>query len=97
MYVGESERQVREVFERARRAAPCVLFFDELDSLAPARGAAGDSGEWLSSVSAAPRAAVSSCASRGVQHTAREAWSGCLEARSTEQQSIQNLNETTKT
>lgn len=44
MYVGESERQVREVFARARRAAPCVVFFDELDSLAPARGAAGDSG-----------------------------------------------------
>lgn len=44
MYVGESERQVREAFERARRAKPCVMFFDELDSLAPARGAAGDSG-----------------------------------------------------
>ncbi|GLC61818.1 hypothetical protein PLESTB_001806500 [Pleodorina starrii] len=44
MYVGESERQVREVFARARRAAPCVVFFDELDSLAPARGASGDSG-----------------------------------------------------
>ena len=36
--------QVREVFERARRARPCVLFFDELDSLAPARGAGADSG-----------------------------------------------------
>ncbi len=44
MYVGESERKVREVFARAKRARPCVLFFDELDSLAPARGAAGDSG-----------------------------------------------------
>ena len=44
MYVGESERQVREAFARARRARPCVMFFDELDSLAPARGAAGDSG-----------------------------------------------------
>lgn len=37
MYIGESERKVREVFERARGAAPCVVFFDELDSLAPAR------------------------------------------------------------
>ena len=37
-YVGESERAVRELFERARQAAPCVLFFDEFDSLAPARG-----------------------------------------------------------
>ncbi|CAK0786225.1 hypothetical protein CVIRNUC_009438 [Coccomyxa viridis] len=44
MYIGESERQVREVFARARRARPCVVFFDELDSLAPARGAGADSG-----------------------------------------------------
>ena len=38
-YVGESERQVREIFRRAREAAPCILFFDEIDALAPARGA----------------------------------------------------------
>ena len=44
MYVGESERNVREVFARARKYAPCVLFFDELDSLAPARGRGGDGG-----------------------------------------------------
>uniref|UniRef100_A0A0A1WD77 Peroxisomal ATPase PEX6 n=2 Tax=Zeugodacus cucurbitae TaxID=28588 RepID=A0A0A1WD77_ZEUCU len=44
MYVGQSEQNVREVFERARTAAPCVLFLDELDSLAPNRGVAGDSG-----------------------------------------------------
>ena len=44
MYVGESERQIREVFARARRARPCVIFFDELDSLAPARGRGSDSG-----------------------------------------------------
>ena len=37
-YVGESERAVRQVFSRARAAAPCVLFFDELDALAPRRG-----------------------------------------------------------
>jgi hypothetical protein len=43
-YVGESERQIREVFARARRARPCVVFFDELDSLAPARGRGSDSG-----------------------------------------------------
>lgn len=41
---GESERGVREVFARAAAARPCVLFFDELDSLAPSRGAGGDSG-----------------------------------------------------
>jgi SpoVK/Ycf46/Vps4 family AAA+-type ATPase len=36
-YVGESERGVRTVFERGRASAPCVIFFDELDSLAPRR------------------------------------------------------------
>jgi transitional endoplasmic reticulum ATPase len=38
-WVGESERGVREIFQRARQVAPCVLFLDELDALAPARGA----------------------------------------------------------
>jgi len=38
MYVGESEKNVREVFERGRENLPCIIFFDELDSLAPARG-----------------------------------------------------------
>ena len=40
-YVGESERAVRQVFERARSSAPCVVFFDEMDALAPKR--AGES------------------------------------------------------
>ncbi|XP_055367037.1 peroxisomal ATPase PEX6 isoform X3 [Betta splendens] len=44
MYVGQSEENIREVFCRARLAAPCVVFFDELDSLAPSRGHSGDSG-----------------------------------------------------
>ncbi|XP_011640683.1 peroxisome assembly factor 2 [Pogonomyrmex barbatus] len=44
MYVGQSEKNVREIFERARSAAPCIIFFDELDSLAPNRGRSGDSG-----------------------------------------------------
>jgi len=45
MYVGESERGVREVFRKARQAAPCIVFFDEIDALAPKRGAgSGDSG-----------------------------------------------------
>ena len=44
MYVGQSEENVREVFKRARSATPCVIFFDELDSLAPNRGKSGDSG-----------------------------------------------------
>lgn len=37
-YVGESERAVRQLFTRARAAKPCVLFFDEMDALAPKRG-----------------------------------------------------------
>ncbi|VEN37000.1 unnamed protein product [Callosobruchus maculatus] len=44
MYVGQSEQNIREVFERARAASPCIIFFDELDSLAPNRGMSGDSG-----------------------------------------------------
>ena len=42
-WVGESERGVREVFRRARQAAPCIIFFDEIDSLAPTRGMGGES------------------------------------------------------
>ncbi|PVV04979.1 hypothetical protein BB560_000507 [Smittium megazygosporum] len=44
MYIGESEANVRRVFQKAREASPCVVFFDELDSLAPKRGQFGDSG-----------------------------------------------------
>ncbi|MGB8343868.1 MAG: AAA family ATPase, partial [Ktedonobacteraceae bacterium] len=39
-YIGESERGVREVFKKARQAAPCILFFDEIESLVPTRGQA---------------------------------------------------------
>merc|ERR1712183_537603 len=45
MWFGESEANVREIFDKARGAAPCVLFFDELDSVGTARGSsAGSSG-----------------------------------------------------
>jgi transitional endoplasmic reticulum ATPase len=37
MYVGESERSLREIFRKARQAAPCIIFFDEIDALASAR------------------------------------------------------------
>lgn len=43
-WVGESERSVRELFRRARSSAPALVFFDEIDALASARGAAHDSG-----------------------------------------------------
>ncbi|MEM2976839.1 MAG: AAA family ATPase, partial [Thermoplasmata archaeon] len=43
-WVGESERAVRETFRKARQAAPCVVFLDELDAIAPTRGSSfGDS------------------------------------------------------
>ncbi|MGQ0376146.1 MAG: CDC48 family AAA ATPase [Nitrososphaerota archaeon] len=41
-WVGESERGIREIFRRARQASPCVIFFDEVDSIAPIRGAGGE-------------------------------------------------------
>jgi transitional endoplasmic reticulum ATPase len=41
-WVGESERGIREIFRRARQAQPCVIFFDEIDSIAPIRGAGGE-------------------------------------------------------
>ena len=46
MWFGESEANVRDVFDKARQAAPCVLFFDELDSIAKSRGGnVGDGGK----------------------------------------------------
>jgi transitional endoplasmic reticulum ATPase len=43
-WVGESERAVREIFRKARETAPCIIFFDELDSIAPRRGLHTDAG-----------------------------------------------------
>ena len=40
-FVGESEKGVREMFKKARQAAPCIIFFDEIDAMLPARGAGG--------------------------------------------------------
>ncbi len=42
-WVGESEKAVREIFKKARQTSPTIIFFDELDSLAPKRGASTDS------------------------------------------------------
>ncbi len=41
-WVGESESGIREIFKKARQAAPCVIFFDEVDAIAPRRGKGGD-------------------------------------------------------
>ena len=43
-WVGESEKAIREIFSKARQAAPCIIFFDEIDSIVPRRGARYDSG-----------------------------------------------------
>ncbi len=45
MWFGESEANVRDVFDKARAASPCVLFFDELDSIAVARGGGNSGGD----------------------------------------------------
>jgi transitional endoplasmic reticulum ATPase len=42
-WVGDSEKAVRETFRKAKQSAPCIVFFDEIDSIAPARGNGGDS------------------------------------------------------
>jgi transitional endoplasmic reticulum ATPase len=42
-YYGESERAVRDIFKKARQVAPSIIFFDEIDALAPSRGSSGDS------------------------------------------------------
>ena len=43
-WVGESEKAIREIFRKARQAAPCIVFFDEIDSIAPRRGLRTDAG-----------------------------------------------------
>ena len=40
--MGESEKEVREVFEKARQVSPCIIFFDEIDTLAPKRGSSSE-------------------------------------------------------
>jgi transitional endoplasmic reticulum ATPase len=42
-WLGESEKAVREIFRKAKQASPCIVFFDEIDAIAPVRGSAGSS------------------------------------------------------
>ena len=44
-WMGESERAIRQIFKRAKQMAPCIIFFDEIDSIAPIRGT-GDGSAW---------------------------------------------------
>ncbi|MCX6696934.1 MAG: CDC48 family AAA ATPase, partial [Methanoregula sp.] len=43
-FVGESERGIRDIFKKARQAVPCIIFFDEIDAIAPVRGGRNDNG-----------------------------------------------------
>lgn len=45
--MGESERAVRQVFQRARNSSPCVIFFDEIDALCPRRSDVAEVCIWL--------------------------------------------------
>ena len=78
MYIGESEKNIREVFARARRARPCVIFFDELDSLAPARGSGGDSGGVMDRVVSQLLAEVDSLSGESMSHPSHV--SSCAQA-----------------
>ncbi len=50
MWVGESEKKIREIFRKAKQVAPCIIFFDEMDSLAPRRGSAGSSSHVMENI-----------------------------------------------
>ena len=45
-WMGESEKAIRQIFKRAKQMAPCIIFFDEIDSIAPRRGSDDVSASW---------------------------------------------------
>lgn len=45
-WLGETEKAIRQIFKRAKQMAPCIIFFDEIDSIAPVRGRSVDFGAW---------------------------------------------------
>ena len=67
-WVGESEKGLREVFKRAKQASPCILFFDEIESLVPVRSALEAGQPLLPVWSASSSGSWTTC-------TARWAWS----------------------
>ncbi|KNE68890.1 hypothetical protein AMAG_13528 [Allomyces macrogynus ATCC 38327] len=67
MYIGESEANVRRIFQRAREAAPAVIFFDELDSVAPKRGEKGDAGGVMDRIVSQLLAELDGMSSAGAQ------------------------------
>lgn len=54
-YFGETEATIRQLFSRARLAAPCILFFDEFDAIAMKRGLSSDQGTWCNDASSRPK------------------------------------------
>ena len=66
MYIGESEKNVRDLFTRARHARPAVVFFDELDALAPKRGQGSDSGGVMDRVVSQLLTELGSAANAGI-------------------------------
>ena len=46
-WLGESEKTIRQIFKRAKQMAPCIIFFDEMDSIAPRRGSGGEAWEHI--------------------------------------------------
>ncbi|KAH9406559.1 peroxisomal assembly protein [Tyrophagus putrescentiae] len=74
-YVGQSEENVRNLFAQARRSSPSIIFFDELDSLAPARGKSGDSGGVMDRVVSQLLTELDGISSGGPKDSAKK-WSG---------------------
>jgi transitional endoplasmic reticulum ATPase len=71
-WVGDSEKGIREVFGKARQAAPCIVFLDEIDALAPRRGGGGENHVSERLVSQAVRGGLAREQPRVVHHVAQE-------------------------
>ena len=74
MYVGQSEENVRQLFRQALEAAPAIIFFDELDSIAPNRGRSGDSGGVMDRLVSTLLAEIDLLSSGGEQANDKDEW-----------------------